>query len=92
MHYHDARPGDLTFDNKKQVILAPARLQATLVFDTPLDFLIIDTIPQYLKTDIFVQDIHIRSEHVQLACHHLDLLKTHMWFLMRVPLKGHTIV
>ena len=35
-----------------------------------------------LPTHVFVQDIHIRYEHVQLACHHLDLLKTHMWFLM----------
>ena len=55
--YLAPHPGDLTFDNQKQIIMGSTRLQATLVFDTPLDFGLIDTIREYLKTNVFAQAI-----------------------------------
>ena len=54
--YLAPRPSDPVFDNQKQVILGLTQLQATLVFDTPLDSNIIDTIRQDLKTNVFAQD------------------------------------
>ena len=55
--YLAPRPGEPTFDNQKQVILGPARLQATQVFGMPLDSHVIDTIREDLKTDAFAQAI-----------------------------------
>jgi hypothetical protein len=35
--YLAPRPGDSAFDNKKQVLLGPAKLQATTISNAPLD-------------------------------------------------------
>ena len=66
--YLAPRPGDPTFNNKKQVILGLARLQATLVFDTPLDYHLIDTIREDLKTDVFTQYILDQIDSSQASC------------------------
>ena len=60
--------GDPAFDNKNQVILGPARLQATWVFDTPLDFHIINTICEDLKTDVFAQAILDQIDPSRASC------------------------
>ena len=53
--YLAPHPGDLAFDNQKQVILGPTRLHTTRIFHTPLDSRIIDAIRANLKTYSFVQ-------------------------------------
>ena len=60
--YLALRLGEAAFDNKKQVVLGPTRLQATIVFDTPLDSSILDTIGQELGTYIFARDILTHSK------------------------------
>ena len=66
--YLAPRPGDPAFDNQKQVILGLARLQGTLVFDTPLDFGLIDTIREDLKTDVFAQAILDQIDPSRASC------------------------
>ena len=66
--YLGPRPDDPAFDNQKQVIHNPARLQATWVFDTPLDSRIIDTIGEDLKKDAFVQAIPNQIDSSRASC------------------------
>ena len=66
--YLTIHPSDLAFDNKKYVILGPRRLQATIVFDNPLDSSIVDTIHHYLKIDVFVQDILDHIDTTRASC------------------------
>ena len=60
--------GDPTFDNQKQVIMGPTQLQATWVFNTPLDSRIIDTIREDLKTDVFAQAILDKIDPSRASC------------------------
>ena len=55
--YLAPRPAEPAFDNQKQVILGPARLQAAQVFDMPMDSDVINTIREDLKTAAFAQVI-----------------------------------
>ena len=71
--YVAPRPGDLAFDNKKQVILGPTRLQATWVSDTPLDSRIIETIREDLKTDVFAQGILVQIDSSRAPCSQLQV-------------------
>ena len=57
IHTTTPRLGEPTFDDQKQVIMGLPQLQATRVFDMPLDSQIIDTIRDDLKTDLFAQAI-----------------------------------
>ena len=60
----------------KQVILGPARLQATWVFDTPLDSGIIDTICEDLKIDVFAQANLDHIDICQASCSRSQQLGT----------------
>ena len=55
--YLTPHPRELTFDNQKQVILGPTRLQAMEVLGMPLDSHVIGTICEDFKTDAFAQAI-----------------------------------
>ena len=56
------------FDNQKQVILGPTRLQATQVFRMPIDSHVIDTIREDLKTDAFAQAILVQIDPSRASC------------------------
>ena len=60
--------GESTFDNKKQAMLGLARLQAIIVFDTPLDSSIVDTIHYDLKAKVFAQDILDHIDRNRTSC------------------------
>ena len=66
--YLAPRPGEPTFDNQKQVILGPTRLQATQVFGMHLDSHIIDIIREDLKTDVFAQAILVQIDPSRASC------------------------
>ena len=66
--YLAPRPGEPAFDNQKQVILGPARLQATQIFHMPMDSRIIDTIREDLKTDAFAQAILAQIDPSRASC------------------------
>ena len=66
--YLAPRLGDSTFDIQKQVIMGLARLQATLVFDTPLDFGLIDVMREGLKTNVFAQAILDQIDSSRVSC------------------------
>ena len=63
--YLALRPGDPAFDNQKQVLLGPTKLQATTVCATPLDSSLLDTIRQQLNSDDFAKDVfaHLGPNH-----------------------------
>ena len=60
--------GDPALDNQKQVIMAPARLQATWICNTPLDSRIIYTIHENLKTYDFSQAILAQIDSSRATC------------------------
>ena len=62
--YLAPRPDEPAFDNQKQVILGPTRLQATKVFGMPMDSHVIED----LKTDAFVQDILAQIDPSRASC------------------------
>ena len=66
--YLAPRPGEPAFDNQKQVILGPARLQAAQVFDMPMDSDVINTIREDLKTDAFAQAILAQIDPSRASC------------------------
>ena len=66
--YLAPRPGEPTFDNQKQVILGPIRLQATQVFGMSMDSHVVDTIREDLKTDAFAQAILAQIYPSQASC------------------------
>ena len=66
--YLASRHGEPAFDNQKQVILEPARLQATQVFGIPLDSHVINTIREDLKTDAFAQAILSQIDPSRASC------------------------
>ena len=45
------RPGEAAFDDQKEILLGPARLQAVEVSDVPVDSNILNCIRQDLQTD-----------------------------------------
>ena len=61
--YLAPRPRDPTFNNQKQILLGPSKLQATIVYATPLDSSLLDTIRQRLHFDDFAKNVlaHITS-------------------------------
>ena len=77
--YLAPQPGDSTFNNQKKILLRPSKLQATIVYATPLDLSLLDTIRQRLHSDDFVKDVlaHI-SPSPALAPHwkgHLNTIR-----------------
>ena len=74
--YLATRPGEPTFDNQKQVILAPTRLQATHVFGMPMDSHVIDTIREGWKTDAFAQAILAQIDPSRASCSESQSLGT----------------
>ena len=67
--YLAPRPGDPAFDNQKQILLGPSKLQATTVYATPLDSRLVDTIRQQLHSDDFAKDVsaHISPSHASCS-------------------------
>jgi hypothetical protein len=61
--------GDPAFKNQKQVLLGPAKLQATTIWATPLDSSLLDTICQQLPSDDFAKDVfaHIDPNHASCS-------------------------
>ena len=55
--YLALRPGDPAFDNQKQTLLGPSKLQVTTIYATPLDSTLLDTIRQQLHSDDFAKDV-----------------------------------
>ena len=49
--YLALRPRDPSFDNQKQILLGPSKLQATIIYAMPLDSSLLDTIRQQLQSD-----------------------------------------
>ena len=67
--YLALRPRDPTFDNQKQILLEPSKLQATTIYATPLDSSLLDTIHQQLHSDDLAKDVlaHIGSSHASCS-------------------------
>jgi hypothetical protein len=67
--YLALRPGDPDFDNQKQVLLGPTKLQATTIFATPLDSSLLDTIRQQLLSDEYAKEVfaHIGPHHASCS-------------------------
>ena len=67
--YLALRPGDPAFDNQKQILLGPSKLQATTVYATPLESSLVDTIRQRLHFDDFAKDVlaHISPSHASCS-------------------------
>ena len=51
------RPGEAAFDDQKEILLGPARLQAVEVSDVPVDSNILNCIRQDLQVDLFAQEV-----------------------------------
>ena len=66
--YLAPHPRDSSFDNQMQVILGPARLQTTWVFNTPLNSRSIDSIHEDLKTYVFAQAILDQIDSSRASC------------------------
>jgi hypothetical protein len=74
--YLAPRLGEPTFDNQKQVILGPARLQATHVFGMPMDSHVLDTIREDLKIDAFAQAILAQIDPSRASSSQLQQVRT----------------
>ena len=78
--YLGLRPGDPAFDNLKQILLGPSKLQATTIYAMPLDSSLLDTIRQQLSLMILLRMSQPTLVHVvHLAPHckgHLNIMKT----------------
>ena len=55
--YMASQPGDPAFNNQKQILLGPSKLLTTIVYATPLDSSLLDTIRQRLRSDDFAKDV-----------------------------------
>ena len=55
--YLTPRPGEVTFDDQKYILLGPARLQPVEVSDMPIDSTILNSICQDLQIDLFAQEV-----------------------------------
>jgi hypothetical protein len=67
------RHGDSAFDNQKQVLNGPTKLQATTVSNTPLDSSFLDTIQQ-LHTDDFAKHVFAHHGPSDVSCSTLPRL------------------
>jgi hypothetical protein len=63
------RFGDPAFNNQKQVLLGPTKLEAITVSNATLDSSLLDTIRQQLDTDDFAKDVfaHIANTYMCLC-------------------------
>ena len=61
--------GEATFDDQKQILLGPPRLQAVEVSHMPVDSSILNSIRQDLQIDVFAQEVldHIDPNHVSCS-------------------------
>jgi hypothetical protein len=73
--YLAPRLGDPAFDNQKQILLGPTKLQPTTVSNAPLDSILLDIIRQQLDTDEFAKDVFAHLGRSDASCSRLHGLQ-----------------